>query len=177
RNIWLEDLNYQIAGDANLESIVGKRSGMEVLDVTMQNFLIMKELVDYYSGPNMVTAKQEGDVPLPKDLLSSEAPAANDSSLTHDSAQVEEGKGYRDDDGYYKGGHGGYDDDGGYDGGYGGYDGRHKRLLRSPWRRLLQIRVLWSTTSLPRKMLVLPQFCRSKCIPTSRKQQLTESSS
>ncbi|GJT56442.1 hypothetical protein Tco_0991496 [Tanacetum coccineum] len=38
-------------------------------------------------------------------------PAANDSSLTHDSAEVEEGKGYRDDDGYYKGGHGGYDDD------------------------------------------------------------------
>ncbi|GKE89447.1 hypothetical protein Tco_1566922, partial [Tanacetum coccineum] len=41
-------------------------------------------------------------------------------------AQVEEGKGYRDDDGYYKGGLGGYDDDGGYDGGYGGYDGHHE---------------------------------------------------
>ncbi|GKE50820.1 hypothetical protein Tco_1485976, partial [Tanacetum coccineum] len=35
---------------------------------------------------------------------------------------VEEGKGYRDDDGYYKGGHGGYDDDGGY----GGYEGCYR---------------------------------------------------
>nr|GEX58717.1 hypothetical protein [Tanacetum cinerariifolium] len=59
-------------------------------------------------------------------VISSEAPAANDSSLTHDSAQVEEGKGYRDNDGYYRGEHGGYDDDGGYDGGYGGYDGRYE---------------------------------------------------
>nr|GEV22276.1 glycine rich protein [Tanacetum cinerariifolium] len=59
-------------------------------------------------------------------VISSEALVANDSSLTHDSAQVEEGKGYPDDDGYYKGGHGGYNDDGGYDGGYGGYDDRHE---------------------------------------------------
>ncbi|GKE15240.1 glycine rich protein [Tanacetum coccineum] len=59
-------------------------------------------------------------------VISFEAPTTNDSSMAHDSAQVEEGKGYRDDDGYYKGGLGGYDDDGGYDGGYGGYDGRHE---------------------------------------------------
>ncbi|GJT18170.1 hypothetical protein Tco_0876876 [Tanacetum coccineum] len=44
-------------------------------------------------------------------VISSEAPATNDSSMAHDSVEVEEGKGYHDDDGYYKGGHEGYDDD------------------------------------------------------------------
>lgn len=43
------------------ENIQSEKEWQEVVDATMKNVPLMKELVDYYSGPNRVTAKQQGE--------------------------------------------------------------------------------------------------------------------
>ncbi|GKC27052.1 hypothetical protein Tco_1034346 [Tanacetum coccineum] len=43
------------------ENIQSEKEWREVVDATMKNVPLMKELVDYYSGPNRVTAKQQGE--------------------------------------------------------------------------------------------------------------------